>query len=143
MRSICLRVRMRRLTMAGAFSLIPMLGCGLGPGTLDYSYEMSGGYEVFRSSAHLIDITLERRIVVPAKIVEVAWDESFILAKQQLLKDRGDGYEYPIPNRYDYWILDVKGRSVLGAFTEEEFKAKRTKLGVDQNLVLKSVEDYR
>src|SRR6266496_1433816 len=92
------------------------VGSGFGPGALDFNYALTGGYRLYRNSSHQIMIapkggwTADTPIVRP-KVVEVAWDDRFILAKRQVLKFRdefsGDKYELPDPGKFDYWILDT------------------------------------
>ncbi|MGL4552146.1 MAG: DUF3997 domain-containing protein [Gemmataceae bacterium] len=122
-----------------------IVSCGL----LDYSYDVSGGYRVFRSSAHQVTIGPgsgwkgETPLRVPPKVVEIAWDNRFILAKQRHLRKRGDdGYEEPTWWGVSYWILDVKKPEGFGPLTAEEFAAKRAELGVSEELSLRDVTSF-
>jgi hypothetical protein len=146
------RLKVRLMMAVTAIWIISVFGCieGFGPGVLDYSYDLSGGYQVFRSSSHEIavvpkpgrdDGTLRS---IPPKVVEIAWDDSFILAKQQALKARSpdDAYQEPVPDQFRYWILDLKGPRALGPLAEREFQAKRVELGIDPRLQLKEVGSF-
>src|SRR6185312_2404831 len=98
------------------------------------SYEVSGGYQVFRSSSHNICVIPKldsSSQIIPSEVVEIAWDNSFILAKQQ------------DSSRFNYWILDLKGPTLLGPFADEDFRTKRAELGIFQRAVLRSVEQSR
>ena len=70
-------------------------------------------------------------------MIEVAWDERFILAKQQHLKDGR-----PVWWRYSYWILDVTKPECFGPFNAEEFATRRAELGVPDGLELKHVTSF-
>ena len=123
-----------------------ILSCGM----QDYSYEMTDGYQVWRSSAHMVKIfnkhgTNGRTMKVPPKVVEVAWDQRFILAKQQHLRPRGpgDGYEVPVEGQYSYWILDVKESRCEGPLDASGFASRRVELGVDAALILRDVRSCK
>jgi hypothetical protein len=122
--------------LAGLAALIA--SCGL----LDYSYDVSGGYRVIRSSRDQVKIVPkggwnDATPRVPAKVIEVAWDERFVLAKQQHMKDGK-----PVWWTYSYWILDVTKPGCFGPFTAEEFAARRAELGVSDGLELKPVTSF-
>jgi hypothetical protein len=135
-----------------AIWLAGVFGCveGFGPGVLDYSYGVSGGYQVVRSSSHQITVVPKpgrhdgTPPTIPPKVVEIAWDNAFILAKQQALRPRSPngGYELPVPGQFSYWIVDLKGPLAFGPLTEEEFRRKRAELGISQRLELKNVGSY-
>jgi hypothetical protein len=115
-----------------------IVSCGL----LDYSYDVSGGYRVIRSSRDQVQIVPQRgwndaTPRIPPKVLEVAWDERFVLAKQQHLKDGKPGWW-----TYSYWILDVTKPECFGPFTAEEFAARRAELGVPDGLELKHVTSF-
>jgi hypothetical protein len=135
-----------------AIWLVSVSGCveGFGPGVLDYSYDLSGGYRVFRSSSHQITVVPQpgphegTLPTIPPEVVEIAWDDSFILAKQQALKPRArdDAYELPVPDHFRYWILVLKRPIALGPLSEGEFQAKRLELGIDHRLQLREVGSF-
>lgn len=142
----------RRMVLA-LFMLINVLlalAC-VGPGVSDYAFDLSGGYQVFRSSAHQVRALPKNAdggsLQVPPKVIQVAWDESFILAKQQHLRrrfpdDPGRTDEEPAPGQYSYWILEVKEEALHGPFDVVAFEGKRTELGVPKGLVLRGVSQF-
>src|SRR5262245_19313022 len=83
-----------------------ILSCGF----QDYHYEMCGGYCVVRSSAH--DVIVAPKLgestwasrdptAIPAKVVEVAWGDRFILAKRQHLTRAASGRsDEPVAGHY-------------------------------------------
>lgn len=125
---------------------------GFSPGLQDYSYELTGGYTLYRTSAHGVSISTQSDSIstkpgIPSKVVEVAWDSRFIIAKQNPFKSRnkfsGDNYEIPDESIVNYWILDTSIPRVYGPFEINEFTESRRKLAIPEYLTLRSVEYYK
>ena len=76
----------------------------------------------------------EKTPVIPTKVVEVAWDERFVIAKQQIVR---------LGEKYQFWILDTTVPKIFGPFEESAFKEKRNELGISESLVLKDVYPYK
>ena len=120
-----------------------------GPGHADFVAPLPGGYFVYRTSAHRIiiapDSWHESTPIIPAKVVELDHDDAFVIARQQRLRPRGpgDSYEEPVPGAFSYWILNVRTPQVWGPLSEDEFRGKRSQLGVAPALKLRDVYDYR
>jgi len=72
--------------------------------------------------------------MVYTKVVEVAWDDRWILAKRQQLR---------MDNVFDFWILDTKEKKLYGPINETSFAAKRKDLNVSAGLELKDVYSYK
>ena len=126
----------------------------LGPGVQDFTYKLSGGYMLSRSSANTIMVIPKNGSwndtipTIPEKVIEIAWDKHFILAKRQGLQRRSpenpnDTYMEPDDSVFDYWILDVSLPKVYGPLTREEFENKRMELFVSNELVLKDIYQYK
>ena len=123
-----------------------------GPGLQDYHYDVADGYMVFRSSAHMISVVPKdgwssEDETIPEKVVEIAWNDTFVIAKQLGMKrrspnDPNDSYELPDRNEVSYWILDTSERIRYGPYSEEEFSSKLVDFELT-DLVLKGVETYR
>lgn len=121
-------------------------GC-FGPGISDYSYDLATGYQLIRSSAHEIKVIPKSSVgipMIPEKVVEIAWDDTFILAKQQGLKKKSEGSTYMIPDEkvIRYWIINAKENSVYGPFESDDFNKKRKELKISDSLKLKDVDSY-
>lgn len=116
----------------------------------EYPYKLSGGYVLIRTSAHQTEVVPRGDVspetpIIPPKVVEVGWCDSFIIAKQQHLRrkypDNPDNtYLEPNPGKYSYWILDVKTPKVFGPFDEKGFTAERQRLGVPKDLKLRNAD---
>ena len=130
---------------------LTLYGCA---GASDYDINLSGGYSLVRSSAH--NVTINKRIndsswespIIPAKIVQIAWDDKYILAKQLGLKRRNpnnsdDTYEIPDESKVNYWILEVESAKVYGPLTDKEFTEKKKELYISNNVVLKDISSYK
>lgn len=70
--------------------------------------------------------------VVPPKIIEVGFNESFIIAKQQSNEEGEFGYYIvPLQNK----VHKSPDENKIGPLTIDEFKLKRKALGVPDELV--------
>lgn len=128
-------------------ALFAASGCaGLG----DYDISLPGGYAVVRTSAHEVAIRKQEGEgvwggeIVPAKVVQVGWDDRYILAKQAGLRNdpkRTDGsYQIPDETIVAYWIVDPQTNEVYGPMTEENFAARKKALGIEESVTLKAVD---
>jgi len=125
----------------------------LGPGLSDFDYPVAGSYELWRTSAHQISVIpssgwTKDMPMIPAKVVEVAWDDRFVLGKQQHLKRRSpdnpnDTYEEPGPGKYSYWILDTSVPTSYGPFALDKFDHTRQELGISDELTLRDVYEFK
>ncbi|MFD2328327.1 DUF3997 domain-containing protein [Cohnella sp. GCM10020058] len=128
------------------FSIFLLVGC---PGYADYEYDLPNDYKLNRNSAHEIFIApsegwrIENEII-PAKVVELAWNSKYVVAKQLGLKYEKDNCSYQVPDQSKvyYWILDTETKNRLGPFDFNNFNVESKRLHID-NLKLKDVESYR
>lgn len=123
--------------------LLVLTSCGPmdvpGPGLQDFEYPLSGGYILSRTSADQIQIHPHggwdnKTPMVHTKVVQVAWNDRWILAKRQQLR---------VENVFDFWILDTKERELYGPLDELSFGSKRNELGLPDALKLKDVYAYK
>lgn len=128
-----------------AFAILFAGGCdiGFGPGVLDWSYDLPDGSYIWRSSSHTIEI--HGRIEIPDMVVELDFDDRFLIAKQQHLVERapGDAYMIPDADQFSWWIGDFESGETIGPLTEREFGERRNELSVSTELALHDVYDYR
>lgn len=124
-------------------------GCA---GLADYTVELPGDYTIFRTSGDMIFIVpkledgLYGEKIIDEKVIEVAWDDRYILAKQMGLMTNPENPRYVDvinPEDISYWILDYTTDEVDGPFIESEFIDKRKELGISEDIVLQDVEDLR
>ena len=123
-------------------------GCGRRPhfgGGGDFHYRVAGDYEVWRSSAANVRISPrhmnDSTPIIPSRVAEVAWDDRFVVARQDALVKEADYKEGPV-FRSQYWVLDVSVPRAYGPYDERAFVASRRELAVPESLVLKPVESY-
>lgn len=135
------------ITIAALVISIPRCG----PVQTDFTHSFAGDYELVRTSVHQVIIVpkggwSDDTPKIPSKVVEVAWDDRFILAKRQHLKRRGmspsDGYEEPVDGKFDYWILDTRRPTGYGPFDEAEFGNQRKELGISELLPMRDVSSF-
>ena len=124
---------------------------GVGPGRADYSYDLPGGYILVRSSAHEISIIPKDGYdpqkpppLIPAKVVEVAFDNRYILSKRyELIPDPklNNGYKIPDDTKELYYVFDTSSQKIHVYSNVNEFYKGREELHVPTNLILKDVQD--
>jgi len=131
---------MKPRKLLGAICLGALLGgCTKDPLIGDYEVPLISKYRLIRTSAddvEVVFITTEVRRCVPAKVVGIAWNTNFIIAKQQKLKQRGDfpGDTLPVaaPGQFAYWIIDARTTNCLGPLTETDYLTKVRSIGLEQ-----------
>lgn len=119
-----------------------------------YDIKLPNGYSLISSSAH--NLTLNKQIdennlgeaIIPAEIVQIAWDDNYILTKQLGLKRRNpnninDTYEIQDESKVSYWILEIESGTVYGPLNDKEFIEKKKELSIAANTVLKNLYDYK
>ena len=132
-----------------------LLGCDVNVGRVvqDFNFPVAGDYELCRTSGHQISVTpsggwSDDTPIIPVKVVEIAWDDTFVLAKQQHLIRRSpsnptDTYEEPDPGKFSYWILDTSLPKSFGPLTLEAFNETRAQLEISDELTLRDVYDFK
>jgi hypothetical protein len=134
--------------------LLIITGCvpfGFGPGLADYSYHLAGDYELNRLSANDIKVMLNNESnvpgnMIPAKVVKISWNETYIIAEQQGFKrqfpnDPDDNHQVP-DNVFYYWILDAPNKKAYGPFDKVTFESKKKAFQIPDSMVLKDVDSY-
>lgn len=138
-----------RFVLIGVTTLL-LYGCA---GAGDYDISLPGEYSVIRSSGH--DITIRKQEaegywgeeLIPAKIVELNYNDKYILAKQLGLKrqypnDPDRTYKIPDESKVSLWILQVDNGKVYGPLTEKEFVKKKIELNIPINMTLKNIDSF-
>ena len=122
-------------------------GC-FGTGINTNGYKIGKDYQLYRTSNHIVGIApiggwSSDEEIIPAKVVEIAWNDEYIIAKQYDLKDENDynGYKIPDETKENYWILNMEERKRIGPLSKEEFSDKLFELELS-GLKLKDVEIY-
>lgn len=121
-----------------------------GPGLSDFTLPVAGNYIINRTSAHGVSVIpaqgwTKDASQIPAKLVEVAWDDRYVLGKQQHLKkdDPNEVLGQPVSGEYSYWILDTSVPVAYGPLSLVDFKDKRANLGLSDELQLRDIEEFR
>lgn len=136
----------------GIMAVVVLLaGCGsgdfaIGPGAADFEAKLCKDYHLYRTSASEVYVAPEGGDrAIPAEVVELGYDQRFIIAKQSYLTHppRNNPYREPDPVVFNYWILDVTVPQTYGPLTEDNFRRKRKELGVPHDLTMKDVDSYR
>jgi hypothetical protein len=139
------------LSVVALLCVVQIFGCPrIGPSPSDYSYPVAGDYFVVRSHGASVEITPETRSpstpFIPNYILEVAWDDRFVLAKRLDMADQdlnGDVFPRLENAKLDWWILDTSGPVRYGPLDEATFQLKREELKVPASLQLMPVETYK
>jgi len=122
------------------------------PGQFDYDYDVgNGSYTLHRSNAHSITITpkegyTKETEIIPEKVVEIAWNNQYVIAKQYGMKraypdNPNNIYKIPDESIVNYWILDTENKERYGPYTYEEFLIKLQEFNII-DLELKPVRSY-
>lgn len=130
--------------------MVFLSGC-FGPGMEDYSYTVGSGYMLVRTSGHQISVVPidgndGTKPEIKAKVVQIAWNERYVTAKQLGLKkaypdNPNNSYEVPDENVVQYFILDTIDLKLYGGFNFDEFQQQEKELGISE-MVLKDVNSY-
>ena len=145
------------LAMTACFVAIFVIGSiiigihGFGPGPADYTYNLPGGYEITRNSAGEIGISPKKGAssanpYIPAQVVEVAFDNRFILAKRYELMNNpkhGSSNRVADKTREIYYILDTSTYNIYECSNNETFIQMRVDMGISRDLVLRKVSPFR
>lgn len=131
--------------------MVFLSGC-FGPGMEDFSYTVGSGYMLVRTSSHQISVVPidgndGTKPEIKAKVVQIAWDERYVIAKQLGLKkaypdNPNNSYEVPDENVVQYFILDTIDLKLYGGFDFDEFQQQEKELGITEKMVLKDVNSY-
>ncbi|HVM62110.1 MAG TPA: DUF3997 domain-containing protein [Verrucomicrobiae bacterium] len=112
--------------------------CGRDPLVGDYEIPLVGGYRVLRTNADDVEVvSMDKKFhsCIPPKVVGIAWDNKFIVARQQQLKARGnfpgDTLPVPVPGQFSYWIVDTTATNCLGPMTEPDYLVKSRSLELE------------
>lgn len=113
-------------------SLFIVLGCaGIG----DYSIDLPGRLKVNRISAENIVNSSHDGVgttIIPAKIIQVGWDDDYVLAKQY---DDANGNEY-------YWIINVHTEKTFGPLAYQEYLNKKDELDISKDIKLLDLDQF-
>jgi len=98
-------------------------GC-FGPGIADYDGQFIDGYGLSRSSANNISLYGINDINVPAKIIELGWDESYIVIKREFLDDAGNPLD-----TFCWYIINL---SLSESINDENIDATLKDIGINE-----------
>lgn len=124
--------------------IILISGCGLS----DYKVDLPNGYVLYAPSAHNVYIILEDDKIIPPKVVEMNYDDRYIIAKQFGLKRKypdniQNTYQIPDETKIYYWIIDMYDGKSYGPFDNyNQFSNLMKELNI-KSLELKNVESFR
>lgn len=132
------------------FLMFLVTGCGL----TDYSIDLPNEYKLVASSAHEIKIipghyieNMSENLIIPTQIVEIDYNERYIIAKQYKLKTYKDFFdrarEKLDKSETFYWILDTIENKRYGPYTDlSVFEQQKKKFNLS-NLHLKNIESFK
>lgn len=130
-----------------AFFVVSISFNGFGSGVSDYQRNLAGGFRIVRMSDY--QVTIESSsfggTIIPATVAELAYNDSFIIAKQQGLKRKypnnsANTYKIPDESINNYWIIDINTKKVYGPLNKSAFDLQRIQLKIPDDLKLKAVE---
>ena len=115
----------------------------------DIVIQLPNEYKYYCVSEHICKISLDNyssdAAILPAKIIELAYNDRYVVAKQYGLELSAPDYIFSRPNKNEvyYWILDTEERTRFGPYDNlSEFEQKKTELNIS-SLKLKGVGSYK
>lgn len=125
---------MKKLIGLLFFSLL-LCGCA---GLADYDIDLPGDYSVIRTSADNVIIAPKvgsgtwGETVIPTKVLEVGWNNNFIIAKQEDISI----------NKKNYWIINIELNEIEGPLESQDFEKKLLDYNIKEIELLK-IEDLK
>lgn len=111
------------------------------------AYTINDEYELIKTSGNAFELFPTQDAVyatqyVPAKIVEIAWDDLYIIAKQIEDKSNPNNPESSITNKQNeqYWIIDMNNNRRFGPYNEKQFQEQKEAFRISQQL--QNIEVY-
>ncbi|WLR44452.1 DUF3997 domain-containing protein (plasmid) [Bacillus carboniphilus] len=123
--------------------LILLTSCA---GVGDYEISLGGNFELVRANNKHVMVTYNSDlspIIIPAKVVEINYNNDYIIAKQLGMKADEEDPDFEILDETDvnYWIVEKNAITAIGPLNEEDYKLKLEKLNID--LELKPAKSFR
>lgn len=110
-------------------------------------YDIGTEYEVLQSSGNKTQIlpkmdAFNASQLIPPVVAEVAWNDSYILAKQLELQSDPLNPDAQTPNQQNanYWIIDLKYNKRFGPYTKKQFEAQKREFRISSSIQLQKVE---
>lgn len=124
--------------------------------TKPFQSPLPNNYEIFASSVDWVRLLSNNKseVEIPPKVVEIAWDDRYIIVKQMELafydrngKKIAEGSDFVETKLHEnviyYWIVDTLENNKYGPFrTKIELKEEQKKFKIE-NLELKPVDFYK
>lgn len=126
-------------------AIILLAGCTVN--SSHSAYTINDEYELIKTSGNAFELFPKQDAVyatqyVPAKIVEIAWDDLYIIAKQIEDKSNPNNPESSITNKQNeqYWIIDMNNNRRFGPYNEKQFQKQKEAFRISQQL--QNIEVY-
>lgn len=112
-------------------------------------YSVGDEYELINVTSDALELfpksdALYASQFIPSKIVEIAWNDSYILAKQIEQTDDPNNPDASITNQAieNYWIIDLKNNRRFGPYTKKQFEEQKQEFRISEQLQLQNVKTY-
>ncbi|PEZ10349.1 hypothetical protein CN326_02145 [Bacillus sp. AFS018417] len=112
-------------------------------------YNIGDEYELINVSGNALELfpktdALYASQYIPPEIVEIAWNDNYILAKQTEQTDDPNNPDASITNQAteNYWIIDLKNNRRFGPYTKKQFEEQKQEFRLPEQLQLQSVKTY-
>ncbi|WP_459500270.1 DUF3997 domain-containing protein [Bacillus sp. C1] len=117
------------------------------PNSSHSAYTINEEYELIKTSGNAFELFPKQDAAyatqyVPANIVEIAWDDIYIIAKQVEEKTTPNNPESSITNKQAeyYWIIDMNNNRRFGPYNEKQFQEQKAAFRISAQL--QTVETY-
>lgn len=112
-------------------------------------YSVSDEYELINVGSDALELfpksdALYASQYIPAKVIEIAWNDAFILAKQIEETDDPNNPDASMTNQAieNYWIIDLKNNRRFGPYTKKQFDEQKQEFRISEQLQLQNIKTY-
>ncbi|MFD0770879.1 DUF3997 domain-containing protein [Bacillus sp. CGMCC 1.60114] len=112
-------------------------------------YSVGDEYELINVSGNALELfpktdALYASQYIPPEIVEIAWNDTYILAKQTEKIDDPNNPDASVTNQTteNYWIIDLKNNRRFGPYTKKQFEEQKQEFRIPKQVQLQNVKTY-
>ncbi|MCP8970860.1 DUF3997 domain-containing protein [Ectobacillus ponti] len=107
-------------------------------------YKLGSDYMLRQASIVPQMDALHASQLIPSTVTEVAWDDNYILAKQQLADENSANPDASLnkAKREQYWIIDIRHDKRYGPYNEKQFEEQKKEFNITEALQLQSISTY-
>lgn len=114
------------LILVVAFLSLLLTGC-FGPGTQDWTYDITDEYSIIRSNTQNIVLTKNNTEVIPTYVKEFAFTDKYILVKRTNIEN-----DKPSEKIANYYIVNIENSDIIKIDDKTSFDNNIGKLNIQK-----------